>query len=95
MQCYSFLIFLLVGKTELAKQVARYLHKDNKKVQLGTPPYFSLLSTSNACIFSLICGMIMSLCCFVFLQGFIRLDMSEYQEKHEVRVQKVFRTETF
>ena len=36
-----------IGKTELAKQVARYLHKDNK-------------------------------------QGFIRLDMSEYQEKHEV-----------
>ncbi|XP_053399271.1 caseinolytic peptidase B protein homolog [Mercenaria mercenaria] len=36
-----------IGKTELAKQVARYLHKDLKK-------------------------------------GFIRLDMSEYQEKHEV-----------
>ncbi|PFX22654.1 Caseinolytic peptidase B protein-like [Stylophora pistillata] len=36
-----------IGKTELAKQLARYLHKDNKK-------------------------------------GFIRLDMSEYQEKHEV-----------
>ncbi|XP_068718120.1 mitochondrial disaggregase-like [Montipora capricornis] len=36
-----------IGKTELAKQVARYLHKDNKK-------------------------------------GFVRLDMSEYQEKHEV-----------
>ncbi|XP_028401766.1 caseinolytic peptidase B protein homolog isoform X1 [Dendronephthya gigantea] len=36
-----------IGKTELAKQVAKYLHKDNKK-------------------------------------GFIRLDMSEFQEKHEV-----------
>lgn len=36
-----------IGKTELAKQIAAYLHKDNKK-------------------------------------GFIRLDMSEYQEKHEV-----------
>nr|CAB3231695.1 caseinolytic peptidase B protein homolog [Phallusia mammillata] len=36
-----------IGKTELAKQVANYLHKDNKK-------------------------------------GFVRLDMSEYQEKHEV-----------
>ncbi|XP_055330819.1 caseinolytic peptidase B protein homolog [Paramacrobiotus metropolitanus] len=36
-----------IGKTELAKQVAKYLHKDAKK-------------------------------------GFIRLDMSEYQEKHEV-----------
>ncbi|KAL5460314.1 hypothetical protein EMCRGX_G033756 [Ephydatia muelleri] len=35
-----------VGKTELAKQVARHIHKDEK--------------------------------------GFIRLDMSEYQEKHEV-----------
>ncbi|KAG9471776.1 hypothetical protein GDO78_022908 [Eleutherodactylus coqui] len=36
-----------IGKTELAKQTARYLHKDTKK-------------------------------------GFIRLDMSEFQEKHEV-----------
>ncbi|TRY85148.1 hypothetical protein DNTS_006344 [Danionella cerebrum] len=36
-----------IGKTELAKQVARYLHKDLKK-------------------------------------GFIRMDMSEFQEKHEV-----------
>ncbi|RTG86529.1 ATP-dependent Clp protease ATP-binding subunit ClpB [Schistosoma bovis] len=36
-----------IGKTELAKQVAAYLHKDIKK-------------------------------------GFIRIDMSEYQEKHEV-----------
>ncbi|XP_069129384.1 mitochondrial disaggregase-like [Argopecten irradians] len=36
-----------IGKTELAKQCARYLHKDVKK-------------------------------------GFIRIDMSEYQEKHEV-----------
>uniref|UniRef100_A0A8C5D2B4 ClpB family mitochondrial disaggregase n=1 Tax=Gadus morhua TaxID=8049 RepID=A0A8C5D2B4_GADMO len=36
-----------IGKTELAKQVARYMHKDIKK-------------------------------------GFIRMDMSEFQEKHEV-----------
>ncbi|XP_031429925.1 caseinolytic peptidase B protein homolog isoform X2 [Clupea harengus] len=36
-----------IGKTELAKQVARYMHKDIKK-------------------------------------GFIRVDMSEFQEKHEV-----------
>ncbi|THD23148.1 caseinolytic peptidase B protein [Fasciola hepatica] len=36
-----------IGKTELAKQVAAYLHKDTK-------------------------------------EGFIRIDMSEYQEKHEV-----------
>ncbi|CAI8040388.1 Caseinolytic peptidase B protein homolog [Geodia barretti] len=36
-----------IGKTELAKQIAHYMHKDNSK-------------------------------------GFIRLDMSEYQEKHEV-----------
>lgn len=36
-----------IGKTELAKQLAAYMHKDN-------------------------------------LQAFIRLDMSEYQEKHEV-----------
>ena len=36
-----------IGKTELAKQIARYLHKDERK-------------------------------------AFVRLDMSEYQEKHEV-----------
>lgn len=36
-----------IGKTELAKQVARYLHKDLNK-------------------------------------GFIRIDMTEYQQKHEV-----------
>ncbi|XP_078812630.1 mitochondrial disaggregase isoform X1 [Oryzias latipes] len=36
-----------IGKTELAKQVARYMHKDIKK-------------------------------------GFIRMDMSEFQEKHEI-----------
>ncbi len=36
-----------IGKTELAKQVAKYLHKDGKK-------------------------------------GFIRIDMSEYQQRHEV-----------
>ncbi|XP_046371975.1 caseinolytic peptidase B protein homolog [Haliotis rufescens] len=36
-----------IGKTELAKQVAKYLHRDVKK-------------------------------------GFVRIDMSEYQEKHEV-----------
>ena len=36
-----------IGKTELAKQVSKYLHKDNK-------------------------------------ESFIRIDMSEYQEKHEV-----------
>lgn len=40
-------IIYISGKTELAKQVAKYLHKNLKK-------------------------------------GFIRLDMSEYQEKHEV-----------
>lgn len=36
-----------IGKTELAKQIANYLHKDKK-------------------------------------DSFIRLDMSEYQQKHEV-----------
>jgi len=40
-----------IGKTELAKQIASYLHKNNK-------------------------------------DGFIRLDMSEYQEKHEVNKKK-------
>lgn len=38
-----------IGKTELAKQVARYIHKENPS-------------------------------------SFIRLDMSEYQEKHEVNL---------
>lgn len=37
-----------IGKTELAKRLANYIHKDNP-------------------------------------EGFIRLDMSEYQDKHEVR----------
>lgn len=37
-----------IGKTELAKQLAAYIHKDKTS-------------------------------------GFIRLDMSEYQEKHEVK----------
>lgn len=44
-----------IGKTELAKQVANYLHKDNP-------------------------------------QGFIRLDMSEYQTKHEVFTKRLNRT---
>ena len=26
---------IVTGKTELAKQVARYLHKDNKKVKIS------------------------------------------------------------
>ncbi|KAA0701640.1 Caseinolytic peptidase B protein -like protein [Triplophysa tibetana] len=48
----NILVFLFlgssgIGKTELAKQIARYMHKDVKK-------------------------------------GFIRMDMSEFQEKHEV-----------
>lgn len=41
------LFLCMTGKTELAKQIARYMHKDVKN-------------------------------------GFIRMDMSEYQEKHEV-----------
>ena len=45
---YSF--FQLQGKTELAKQVANYLHGDKDKTKTH----------------------------------FIRIDMSEYQEKHEV-----------
>ncbi len=40
-----------IGKTELAKQVAKYLHKEDG---MGK-------------------------------KGFIRMDMSEYQQKHEVR----------
>ena len=38
---HSLCLFLPVGKTELAKQVARYLHKDNKKVvQVFLKMYF-------------------------------------------------------
>lgn len=29
------LAFLLLGKTELAKQTAKYMHKDAKKVRAG------------------------------------------------------------
>ena len=48
----------------MAKQIAKYLHKDNKKVGV---------------VF--VCGRVL----LAFnMQGFIRLDMSEYQEKHEV-----------
>lgn len=52
-----------IGKTELAKQVAQYLHGDKqqkkqKKPQKGTTPSG--------------------------YRGFIRIDMSEYQQKHEV-----------
>lgn len=50
------------GKTELAKQIAKYIHKD-KKVHCQL---FKLQSVPFT------------------VQGFIRLDMSEYQEKHEV-----------
>lgn len=42
-----------IGKTELAKQLANYIHKEKP-------------------------------------QAFIRLDMSEYQEKHEVKFKKMF-----
>ena len=66
----SLWLFFPVGKTELAKQVARYLHKDNKKVvQVFFKLYFVITLKSLS-----------------LSQGFIRLDMSEYQEKHEVRV---------
>ena len=34
----------LVGKTELAKQVARYLHKDNKKVHEAKSGYIIFIS---------------------------------------------------
>lgn len=43
-----------IGKTELAKQVANYMHKSGGEAKKK--------------------------------HGFIRVDMSEYQEKHEVRV---------
>lgn len=44
---HIFFLWCNLGKTELAKQIAKYIHKDVKK-------------------------------------GFIRMDMSEYQQKHEV-----------
>ena len=42
-------LFFTAGKTELAKQVARYLHKDNKKVN-GLPPknfFLAILSATK------------------------------------------------
>ena len=60
------LVSLSVGKTELAKQIAKYIHKE-KVLMSGRE--------GGGAMFS-----------FFFLQGFIRLDMSEYQEKHEVCV---------
>ena len=60
-------MFTNTGKTELAKQVAKYIHKDNEKVRNNKLLQQSLLS-----------------------KGFIRLDMSEYQEKHEVSGNKPF-----
>lgn len=63
-----------IGKTELAKQIAKYLHKDEKKgffkldrsgVQ-GSPSKLDVPQHQGV------------------QKGFIRLDMSEYQEKHEV-----------
>jgi ATP-dependent Clp protease ATP-binding subunit ClpB len=47
-----------IGKTELAKQVAKYLFNENK-------------------------------------DGFIRIDMSEYQEKHSVRVSTLWKAAVF
>ena len=57
----------LSGKTELAKQVAAYFHKDNKQVRHELE---EMADAKNKSLF--------------FSQGFIRIDMSEYQEKHEV-----------
>ena len=59
-----------IGKTELAKQVAKYLHKDAAQVRNVTRNF----------IFPIRCSIKK-----IILQGFIRLDMSEYQERHEVR----------
>lgn len=46
------------------------------------------------CMHSFLCSSITISFCDAF-QGFIRLDMSEYQEKHEVRVQEVFTWNAF
>ena len=51
-----------IGKTELAKQVASYLHGD--KASNKQKSRVKAASAGN--------------------KGFIRIDMSEYQEKHEV-----------
>ena len=65
--------FLLSGKTELAKQIANYIHKDNKKV---SNPMSSSMVVSHPVVHCVP---------YHYMQGFIRLDMSEYQEKHEVQ----------
>lgn len=69
----SLSLFLLSGKTELAKQIANYIHKDNKKV---SNPMSSSMAISHPIVHCVLT---------TDMQGFIRLDMSEYQEKHEVQ----------
>uniref|UniRef100_A0A8C1JX10 ATPase AAA-type core domain-containing protein n=1 Tax=Cyprinus carpio TaxID=7962 RepID=A0A8C1JX10_CYPCA len=64
-----------IGKTELAKQVARYMHKDIKKVSQYISRLLKLLAFRERQ---------MTRFCHSFIQGFIRMDMSEFQEKHEV-----------
>ena len=54
---------------------------------LPCKPYFPCHTLKNACVLFL-CSSITFSFCDAF-QGFIRLDMSEYQEKHEVRVQEI------
>eukprot|EP00055_Hartaetosiga_balthica_P011241 m.50421 g.50421 ORF g.50421 m.50421 type:complete len:623 (+) comp7512_c0_seq2:137-2005(+) len=56
-----------VGKTELAKRLAQYVHDDGKSENVESNPKNNKRTRSA-----------------MHPKGFIRLDMSEYQEKHEV-----------
>lgn len=75
-------LFSFLGKTELAKQAAKYLHKDVKKVNWVPTSTVNFISRSFTIMSDL--SKVYDVGIFLLLQGFIRIDMSEYQEKHEV-----------
>lgn len=79
-------LFSFLGKTELAKQAAKYLHKDVKKVNWVPTSTVDFISRSFTIMSDLskVYDVLKRVGIFVLLQGFIRIDMSEYQEKHEV-----------
>lgn len=79
-------LFSFLGKTELAKQAAKYLHKDVKKVNWVPTSTVDFISRSFTIMSDLskVYDVLKRVGIFLLLQGFIRIDMSEYQEKHEV-----------
>lgn len=79
-------LFSFLGKTELAKQAAKYLHKDVKKVNWVPTSTVNFICRSFTIMSDLskVYDVLKRVGIFLLLQGFIRIDMSEYQEKHEV-----------